>query len=302
MKKGSSQTLPTLAKVTNVSRARGACVSLTPEIVAVAAVEAPKLRGSTSLIKSYSTRCSRRCEAAMLPSLAKLPLSIGVATGEKRERSPSPAAEAGPSEQTQQEQLDIWYQFTEGVGGDTSYDAHVREFDASNDYTELVDVVMDIDLFLRLAGIGDYVIDPKDLSTLDDAFWNGRDVSQAYRDEKLEFTPPPVLLQMKMTRDTKYGSDEGRLYKVIRHEGRHRAWVAKYVKGYQHIVVSVGANLSTDPRWFRDSMRELKAGDVVEQQDISNKKLALTFAVVTDGIARAGEDGAYEVWVESLRK
>ena len=131
-------------------------------------------------------------------------------------------------------------------------------------------MVMDIDLYLYLAGIDSFLdARDQDLANPNQSFWEGPngELWQRVKDGKEPFTPPPITLELKVkTERTTAAGPRG--YEVFRHEGRHRAWLAKYKYGYQRILVTVGVEWTMAEPWkFKDDDRALRQGDTIQQQD-----------------------------------
>ena len=176
---------------------------------------------------------------APLPSFTRLTLAVGAP---KRKCA---LDDTGPSVLH-----DIWHKYTPGVLGDHEYERVMGEYDNDlHDNMQVLDVVMDIDLYLYLAGIDSYLdARDQDLANPNQTFWEGSngELWKSVKDNKEQFTPPPVILELQVkTERTRAGDPRG--YEVFRHEGRHRAWLAKYKYGYQRILVTVGVRWTTSP-------------------------------------------------------
>ena len=98
---------------------------------------------------------------------------------------------------------------------------------------------------------------------------------------------------------------------MFRHEGRHRAWLAKYKYGYQRqrILVTVGVEWTMAEPWkFKDDDRALRQGDTIQHSRTTTiPDLHLATAVyahqVCDIAALSPEEdpplgSAYVVWKE----
>ena len=208
---------------------------------------------------------------APLPSFTRLTLAVGAP---KRKRA---LDDTGPSVLH-----DIWHKYTPGVLGDHEYERVMGEYDNDlHDNMQVLDVVMDIDLYLYLAGIDSYLdARDQDLANPNQTFWEGSngELWKSVKDNKEQFTPPPVILELQVkTERTRAGDPRG--YEVFRHEGRHRAWLAKYKYGYQRILVTVGVRWTTAEPWsFKDADRELRVGDTIQQQDDHEPTWPLRYA------------------------
>tara|TARA_X000001036_G_C20433782_1_gene706319 strand:+ start:72 stop:821 length:750 start_codon:yes stop_codon:yes gene_type:complete len=215
-----------------------------------------------------------------------------------RARGATASATASPPAPPAELKYDIFYQFERErhIDGDRTYESHRHMYDSDlpkNTNTQLIDVVMDIDLYLHLSGIASFL---KEGATstyqVSASFWENHDRAQQYRDGVIEFTPPPVWLELQLKRDRSV-AQRHRVYRVCNHEGRHRAWVAKWVKGYRRIVVSVGAWLSDNPNSALYTMdRELDTGDIILDQFGYDKVCAR----MAEGSASVENEGAWVVW------